>query len=332
MRISRKTMTRRATALVCTAYLLSSAASALIAQTPPAAQAQAAPANSEAAGPIAIVPLNAEGSDSAASVTGALEVTSGKAIIAASGSITSGSRTTNVILPHRGVLRVCATTTVKLASDPSVPAGESPGLLIAMDHGAVETSFATGRNADVLLTPDFRILIGGPGASELKVRLGRDGDTCVDNTGANAPYVVVTSLFDSGLYRVQPGQHVMFQHGSLHEVVDQESEPCGCPPAPAVVTGNAFPLAQSEGLAPAAAPALPPTQPAGSAAQTAPPLVSSSADHAAESAPAPPPANATTPAVSPAAANPSPQPAPAQKKPGFFTRIGHFFRRVFGAE
>ncbi len=321
-------MALHATQIVCVACLISS--ELVAAQTVPALQPPAAPDHSDAAGPIAIVPLNAESADSAASVTGALEVTGGKAIIAASGSITSGSRTTNVILPHRGVLRVCATTTVKLAADPSVPAAESPGLLIAMDHGAIETSFATGRNADVLLTPDFRILIGGPGASELKVRLGRDGDTCVDNSGANTPYVVVTSLFDSGLYRVQPGQHVMFQHGSLHEVVDQESEPCGCPPTPAAATGNEFPLAQSEGLAPAPAPAPAPTQPGTPAAQTAPPLVTASNASASQAQSAPPAVNPSLQSTTPEQAQPT---SPAKKKqPGLFAKIGHFFRRLFGAE
>jgi hypothetical protein len=278
--------------------------------------------------PIAIVPLNAESSDSAASVTGALEVTGGTAIIAASGSITSGSRTTDVVLPHRGVLRVCAATTVKLAADTSVPAGETPGLLIAMDQGAIETSFATGRNADILLTPDFRILIGGPGSSELKVRLGRDGDTCVDNSGPTAPYVVVTSLLDPGLYRVQPGQRVMFQHGSLREVVDQEQEPCGCPPppAPANTTKNEFPLAQSEGLAPTPSPAPAPRQPAGAAPPTTPPLIYG---NPAAAQPVTTPAAAAPAAAS---ANPSPPPAAAKRNHGFFTRLGHFFRRLFGAE
>jgi len=326
MRSSRKAHCRRVAEFVCAVCLLSVGSSAALSQTVPAAPAQIAPA--VPGDPIAIVPLNGESADSAASVTGALEVTGGKAIIAATGSISSGSRTTNVVLPRRGVLRVCASTTVKLAADTSVPTGETPGLLIAMDHGAVETSFATGRNADVLLTPDFRILIGGPGASELKVRLGRDGDTCVDNSGVNAPYVVVTSLFENGLYRVQPGQRVMFQHGSLREMVDEEPEPCGCPPAPSPTAKNEFPLAQSEGLAPTPAPAPAPKQPASSVPAAAPPLVYASPDHTPQTAPAPPPANA--PAAS--AANPSGQNPPEKKKPGFFTRIGHFFRRIFGAE
>jgi hypothetical protein len=332
MRVPQKVKGRCAACVLGAVCLLCTGNRLISAQTQSAPQTPTALAPSGSAGPIAIVPLNGESADSAASVTGALEVTNGKAIIAASGSITSGTRTTNVTLPHRGILRVCAATTVKLASDSSVPTGDSPGLLIAMDHGAVETSFATGRNADILLTPDFRILIGGPGSSELKVRLGRDGDTCVDNSGANAPYVVVTSLFDSGLYRVQPGQHVMFQHGSLHEVVDQETEPCGCPPPPppAPTVANEFPLAQSEGLAPTPTPAPAARQPASAASQTAaPPLVFSTLPHAPEPV-AIPPAQPEPPPAS--AASPPAPPASHKKKPGLFTRLGHFFRRVFGAE
>jgi hypothetical protein len=308
------------------------AAPALAAQ--PAPTAQPAPGGAGGgADPIAIVPIGADDPAGAATVTGALEVTGGKAKIAAGGSITSGARTAEVVLPHRGVLRVCASTTVKLAADTSVPgferpAGETPGLLMALDRGAVEMSFATtraaGSNADVLLTPDFRILIAGPGSADLKVRLGEGGDTCVDNSGINAPYVVVTSLFDPGLYRVQPGQRVMFQHGSLSEVVDEEKEPCGCPPAPAQSAANEFPLAVSEGLAPTPAPAPAPKQPASGTPPNAAPLV--------YSANAPPTAAATPPAIPAAAqANPPAQPS-KEKKPGFFTRIGHFFKKIFGAE
>ena len=206
------------------------------------------------------MPLDAKNPDSAASVTGALEVSRGRAVIAANGTVTSGAlETTQVILPRRGTLRVCAATTVKLAADSGVAAGELPGLLIAMDHGAVEMSFANTeapvKNADVLMTPEFRILIDGPGAAEVKVRLGEHGDTCVDNSGANAPYVLVSSVFDGGAYRVQPGQRVMFQHGSLHEVVDQEKEPCGCPPD-VEPKANEFPLAASEGLTATPAPVV----------------------------------------------------------------------------
>ncbi len=274
-------------------------------------------------GPLAIVRLDAKNPDQAATVTGALEVSQGKAIIAASGTVTSGSSTTEVVLPHRGVLRVCASTTVKLGADSSVPPGEIPGLMMAMDHGAVEASFATGRDSDILLTPDFRILIGGPGAADVKVRLGQHGDTCVDNPGINAPYVLVSSVFDGGAYRVQAGQRVMFQHGSLHEVVDQEKEPCGCPPAPPNPGSNDFPLAQSAGMAPLSASApTPAVAPQSSGAPPIPPLVYNAAEHA------PQPIADAQPAV---AAGATPQALP-QKPASFFGRMGRFFRHIFGAE
>ena len=273
-------------------------------------------------GPIAIVPIDASGS-----VSGALQVSDGKAVIATTGTVTSGPSPTDVILPRRCTLRVCASTTVKLAADSSVPSDETPGLMMALDHGAIEASYAAGRNSDVLLTPDFRILIGGPGAVDVKVRLGPHGDTCVDNPGVNAPYVLVSSVFEGGAYRVQPGQRVMFQHGSLQEVVDQEKEPCGCPPAPRPGT-NDFPLAQSAGLSPLA-PAVKPSTPAENSAARAAidvPLVYE-APKPAESAP-PPAAAPPQPATQVAKLTPP----PAKKHHGFFQKVGIFFRRIFGAD
>jgi len=305
------------------------------AQAPPSPQQPLSPQS----GPIAIVHFDTKDPDAASRVTGSIEVSRGTAVIGASGTVTSGSRTTEVVLPRRGVLRVCALTTVKLAADSSVPAGEIPGLMIAMDHGAVEASFATGHNSDFLLTPDFRILIGGPGKAEVKVRLGQHGDTCVDNAagapadssllkgqqaGANAPYVLVTSVFDGGNYHVQSGQRVMFERGSLREVVDNEKEPCGCPPA--APQGNEFPLAQSEGLAPAPKPAPATPSPNSAPAPVVEPLIYKSGELAAEP-PAAQPAQGAA-----ASQNPPANPPVAPKKRSVFSKIGGFFKRMFGAE
>jgi hypothetical protein len=284
--------------------------------------------------PLAIVPLDSKIPGGAVDVTGELQVFNGRAFISGNGSITSGTRTLAVTVPYRGTLRVCAATTVNLTVDSSVPTGEIPGLMISMDHGAVEASFATGRNSDFLLTPDFRILIGGPGSAEVKVRLGTHGDTCVDNTGVSAPYVLVTSVFDGGDYRVQSGQRVMFQHGNVHEVVDQEKEPCGCPPEQK--GNNDFPLAQSEGLAPIFHQAPPAEGQVGHAAQSSEALVYNGAaplPQPAAAAPTQPEIKAQPAPPAPAAAPVNPPPAPApQKKRGFFKRLGGFFRKVFGSD
>lgn len=291
-----------------------------------AAQSRTAPV---AGAPIAIIPLAAKKAGAAPTVTGALEVTGDEAIIAASGAITSGDATTKVILPRRGTLDVCASTTVKLAADTSVPSDEVPGLLMALSHGALEAKLATGPNSDMVLTPNFRILISGPGKADVKVRLGRAGDTCVDNAGIDAPYVLVTSLFGDGLYRVDPEQRVMFEHGSVHEVVDADKEPCGCPPPPPPAKSNAFPLAQSEGLAPLAKPAPLPAQ-IGPKAELRMPLVYSSAAHAPKPAPAARP-SAAVPAKPAAKPAPAAHPHSTAHKRGLFRAIGRFFRRLFGA-
>jgi hypothetical protein len=281
------------------------------------------------AAPVAIVPLDQSIRGAAMSVSGSMQALNGRAFITGNGSITAGTKTAEVTLPYRGTLRVCASTTINIAADTSQPAGGAlPGLLMAIDHGAVEMSFANtprDANADTLMTPDFRIIINGSGASDVKVRLGTAGDTCIDNSGVAGPYVVVTSLFDSGAYRVQPGQRVMLQHGSLQEVVDQEKEPCGCPPPPPneAANGNEFPLAQSEGLAPTPPPAPAPKLTEGDKAQVVPPLVYSSGN-----VQEPPPVASSEPKPAPAAS----APAENKKKPGVFGKIGHFFRRVFGAE
>jgi hypothetical protein len=300
----------------------------------PGQQPPAAPPDTS--NPIAIVPIDSTSKDQA-QVTGALQLSGGSAFILANGTVTSGATTTNVVLPHRGVLRVCASTVVSLTADKSVPEGETPGLMMAIAHGAVEASFATGRNSDILLTPDFRILIGGPGAVEVKVRLGEHGDTCIDNPGADAPYVLVSSVFEGGAYRVQPGQRVMFQHGSLKEVVDQEKEPCGCPPA-SRPESNDFPLAQSAGLVPLhnsepapPAPSAPeqPHQPLTEPLVFPPPAQPPPAEPKTQESPAQPIAapEVSAPPAAPAAAPPKPK-----QKPSFLHSVGRFFRRIFGAD
>ena len=227
------------------------------------------------------------------SVSGSLAVANGKASIGNDGTIRAGDATAHVQLARGGELRLCASTEIHLSRDSSLnttdPAADS-ALMIALDRGAIEASYKPGKYSDVLLTPDLRILISGPGQADLRVRTNQKGDTCIDNRGTNAPYVTVTSQFEGGLYRVQPNQRVQFEHGSLNQVVDNEPEPCGCPAAPPPVSlagaapgilpnantaalakpaqsvggpsstpaDTAFPLAESEGLKP---PPLEPTEP-----------------------------------------------------------------------
>jgi hypothetical protein len=214
-------------------------------------------------------------------ISGDVHVANGDMELGNGSTITAGNETVPITLARGGELKLCATTSVHLSRDRSIEAPDASGLMLALDRGAMEAHYQTSKYSDVLLTPDLRILISGPGDADLSIRVSPQGDTCIDNRGPNAPYITVTSQLEGGLYRVQPGQHISFQHGSLREVVDTEHEPCGCPapvsvatagtPAPRSVppghpvggpsstpADTAFPLAVSEGLT---KPPLPPTTP-----------------------------------------------------------------------
>jgi hypothetical protein len=214
-------------------------------------------------------------------ISGDVHVANGNLQLGNGSTITAGNETVPITLNRGGELKLCATTSVHLSRDRSIQAADASGLMLGLDRGAIEAHYETGKYSDVLMTPDLRILISGPGEADLAIRVSRQGDTCIDNRGPNAPYITVTSQLEGGLYRVQPGQHVNFQHGSLREVVDTEHEPCGCPPPVSVAdvgasapvgaqpghpvggpsstpADTAFPLAVSEGLAKGA---LPPTTP-----------------------------------------------------------------------
>jgi hypothetical protein len=289
--------------------------------------------------PIAYVPT------AGVSVAGSLSVENGTANIGNNGTITAGDSTAEVKLARGGELKVCASTKVHLSRDTSVADVADSALMIALDRGALEASYEPGKYSDVLMTPDLRILISGPGTADLKIRVNDKGDTCLDNHGANAPYVTVTSQFEGGVYRVQANQRVMFEGGSLQKVVDNETEPCGCPVAapPVAVASvatptatkaeaaNPFPLAQSEGLAPAPSDPVKPVAPIGEVhAEVQAPIAYDSAKTPNPSLPG---------AAGPAPVSTESQPVnaqialvqlPKEKHGGFFHSIGHLFSKMFG--
>ena len=265
-------------------------------------------------------------------VTGGLEVRGERANLISNASITAYDRTAPLDLARGGQVLVCATSQFHL-----LHSGTGSSLLFALDRGAFELR-STSQPQDVILTPDLRFSLASPGELDLRIRVTPNGDTCVDNAGTKAPTLQLADVFSNATYRLSPGQHVLFEHGSLSEVVDRETSSCGCPePAPApILTANAtpaekaavqnpFPAAVSQGLAPA----QPPTNnssPAGEKhTQISATLISGSDQP--DSTAVPPPAN-PTPAAATTVATTQPPPSP----PGAHDlahAIGHFFHKLF---
>ncbi len=195
-------------------------------------------------------------------VTGGLEVRGERARLISNASVTAYDHAAAIDLERGGEVLVCATSQFHL-----LHSGTGSSLLFALDRGAVEIR-TPAQTQDVVLTPDLRFTLVTAGSLDLRLRVTRDGDTCVDNAGTSAPVVAVSDAFSSAGYRLTPGQHVLFEHGDLHQVVDRETSSCGCPAPVAAVTAivnpqtetlvapsavearNPFPAAVSEGLAP----------------------------------------------------------------------------------
>lgn len=280
-----------------------------------------------------------------ATVTGTsspLETSNGRLVLTGSGTVTAKDHTAAVALARGGEVQVCSTSGLHMT------AGAGPGtapLMLSLDRGAMEIHMDAGLN-DIVMTPDLRMSVQQSGPLDLRIRVTPNGDTCVENRVAkldsgtdhktDAPSgltVNVSSLFGSETYDVKPGQHVLFEHASLSEVVDHESSPCGCPPAPPKeeIAGGVFgpgadphpfPEAVSQGLAPE--PPVPQV-PEGEVHAQASTTLSFNGD-----GPATPPSQiqGQEPEI-PLSLHRYPAPTPPPPQPGLFHRIGHFFKRLF---
>jgi hypothetical protein len=280
-----------------------------------------------------------------ATVAGALEVSNGRAILVANATVTARDRAAQIDLNRGGTVQVCATSGLHVTAGKSAN-GTAVPLMLALDRGAIEVQMsATTR--DMVMTPDLRFTTRSDGPLDLQLRVTRNGDTCVENRGAKAPMLNVADQFGEATYELKAGQHVLFEHGSLKEVVDHESSSCGCPPEPTMSVADAllhpmapgeaaatektaaeqhpFPAAVSAGLTPTAA--VPPPTPAGTVHTQVSAALSSSGG--ADSTTEPPATEKATSAPAPAvAAVPqTPQPKP---KHGPLRAVGRFFKRIFG--
>ena len=163
-----------------------------------------------------------------ANVTGATDVMDGQAVLSGSVGVTAKDHTAVITLGRGGLARVCQTSALHMAQSKVSDAGTSAPLLFSLDRGAIEIRM-NGLANDSIMTPDLRMTVQTSGPLDVRLRVARNGDTCVENHGSAAPSLTVSDPFGTSMYELMAGQHVLFEHGDLHEVVDHETEPCGCP-------------------------------------------------------------------------------------------------------
>lgn len=248
-----------------------------------------------------------------AEISGTVAVHGTLAEIQNNGNIRASHNPAEVTLTRGGKVTVCTNSIVSLSQSNI----EKSPLMFALQRGAFEVK-ATAAEKDVIMTPDLRFDLSNAAPLDLRIRVTSSGDTCVENRGKDAPVLHVTEQFGVGGYFIKPDQHVLFEHGSVREVVDRETSNCGCPQSSQVLAGNSrdphpFPEAISQGLE---EPVVPQSQPGVTHTQVATSLSYNGRE--------------ATRVYAPPQWQPQKDEHSAIAKP--FVAIGHFFKRIFAAE
>ncbi|MGB9104241.1 MAG: hypothetical protein WCC59_05760 [Terriglobales bacterium] len=295
-----------------------------------------------------------------ASVKGAVQLAGAGMQVMSESSVGAGQAPALLRLTRGGEVRVCPRTSLSIS-------GSRNGLMLGMNSGAIETDYSLfSAPADAIFTPDFRIMLAGPGKIHVAVGADARGNTCIRPLANNTATVIVSELMSGGTYQLKPDEQVIFERGKVADVYHVVGE-CGCPGPPPVVRAAAVPQAPS--IASLRKPPLPPSlaipldapqppQPVASSPAGAPapaandvhvevdaPFVFSGSDP--EPAPMAQIVQLRFSSAAPLTINPQPprppefQPAPLspaptvvvevtpKKKKGFFGKVRSFFASVF---
>jgi AMIN domain len=164
--------------------------------------------------------------------------------VASGSSITAGDETAILRLTRGGEVHVCPRTTVTVSTS-----ANGQDLLLGMSQGTLETHYLLQSAVDSVLTPDFRIVLPGPGEFNLAISADTHGNTCVASLPGSTSSAVIAELLGSGTYEIKPDQHFVFRQGRLQSV-ETAIAWCGCPPTqqPVMRASSDPPAATTENM------------------------------------------------------------------------------------
>lgn len=192
-----------------------------------------------------------------AQVRGSVTLAGSGTTVLSGSSITAGEQTARLQLTRGGDLNVCSGTSVSVSAS-----ANGRDLMFSFGSGSIESRYSMSASSDVIVTPDLRLVITGPGEFDLDVAISPGGDTCVRSHRDSTGGVIVNEQFGDGSYQVKPSDSVLFRKGHIAEAsVNPPGVNCGCPSPKAAIreTQVASEPAPSAPVVPAPQPAPPPT-------------------------------------------------------------------------
>src|SRR6516164_5359607 len=269
-----------------------------------------------------------------ASVKGSIVLANSGTKVMSGSSIAAGEQIATLKLERGGNMLICPKTSLAVTTSQN-----GRQLMLSMNTGNVEMDYPIGSASDNLLTPDFRLLLPGPGRLHLAVRVSANGDTCVQSLASNSSSVVVSEGMGEESYQVKPNEAVIFNLGHISGAMPTH-ESCGCPKPPPTEVARVMPPPPPP---PAEPPPTSPPDPEAHIVVDAPfiyrasdpvDLTENVAHLRLESKPMgfepavlPPPASAKSEKASKTATASTSKPAP--QKQSFFSKVGAFFAAIF---
>jgi len=149
--------------------------------------------------------------------------------IGSGATVTAAAETAVLHIARGGELHVCPGSTVSVTAS-----RQTQELMFGMSTGTMETHYHLDAGSDAVLTPDFRMLLSGPGDFDYAISVNSHGDTCVRALLGNTASMLVSELMTDRTYKVKPTEQLVFHEGRIDRVSNDVPFDCGCaaPPPP----------------------------------------------------------------------------------------------------